>query len=364
LREPINSSSQQGTWAELHSEDCVWVEHHLGTFVGREAIRKAIVDVMKPVPMMLFPVEWHVAEQRSSALALIYLIGEPMREYRTAVMDSRRWSQFKPRSDDIFICTPAKCGTTWTQTIVGNLLWPSGDLPGPIMVLSPWIEAEFMPAEAMFPMLEAQTHRRFMKSHTAADGIPWFDDAKYIVVGREGKDAFMSLVNHMERLKNTGELNAKAREEGIPELPNFDGDIHSAFDEWLAADDHFLHIIATYWERRTQSNVLLVHFNDLKSDLAGEMHRIAAFLELGVPEAQWDDVVARCTFESMRENADKVGPFDLIFEGGAKGFLFKGTNGRWRDVLTDNELARYEKRASECLPAAALQWLEHGRSAV
>ena len=125
-----------------------------------------------------------------------------MREYRTALMDNRRWEQFKPRPDDIFVCTPAKCGTTWTQTIVGNLLWPHGDLPAPIMMLSPWIEAEFMPAEGMFPMLEAQTHRRFMKSHTAADGIPWFDDAKYIFVARDGRDAFMSLCNHVERLND------------------------------------------------------------------------------------------------------------------------------------------------------------------
>ena len=49
-------------WAELHSEDGEWVEHHLGTFVGREAIRRAILDVMKPVPMMTFPVEWHMIE--------------------------------------------------------------------------------------------------------------------------------------------------------------------------------------------------------------------------------------------------------------------------------------------------------------
>lgn len=49
-------------WADLHSEDGTWVEHHLGTFVGREAIRRAIVDVMKPVPMMSFPIEWHIIE--------------------------------------------------------------------------------------------------------------------------------------------------------------------------------------------------------------------------------------------------------------------------------------------------------------
>jgi len=286
-----------------------------------------------------------------------------MREYRTAVMDNRRWSQFEPRADDIFVCTPAKCGTTWTQTIVGNLLWPDGDLPAPVMALSPWIEAVFMPAEAMFPMLEAQTHRRFMKSHTAADGIPWFDDSKYLFVGRDGRDAFMSLCNHMERLKGKDELNAKAREAGIPEMPEVDGDVHAFYDGWLADDDHFFHIIASYWERRQQSNLLLVHYNDLKADLSGEMRRIAGFLGIDVPEAQWSDVVDRCTFESMRGNADKVGPFEMIFEGGAEGFLFKGTNGRWRDVLTSDELTRYQKRAAECLPAAAVAWLEQGRQA-
>ena len=283
-----------------------------------------------------------------------------MREYRSAIMDNRRWADFVPRPDDIFVCTPAKCGTTWTQMIVGNLLWPDGEFPAPIMLVSPWIEAEFIPAEAMFPMLEAQTHRRFMKSHTAGDGIPWFDDAKYIFVGRDGRDAFMSFVNHVQRLRNTDVLNAKAREEGIRELPDFDGDVHSFFTRWLADDDNFLHIIATYWERRAQSNVLLVHFNDLKNDLSGEMRRIAAFLEIEVPEAQWDAVVDRCTFESMRENADKVAPFDIMFEGGAEGFLFKGTNGRWRDVLTSEELDRYQARAHACLPSEAIEWLEHG----
>jgi len=287
-----------------------------------------------------------------------------MRRYHTAIMDNRRWAQFKSRPDDIFVCTPAKCGTTWTQTIIANLLWPAGDIPGPIMMLSPWIEAEFIPVEDMHPMLEAQTHRRFMKSHTAADGIPFFDDAKYVVVGRDGRDAFMSLCNHVERLKGTDELNAKARAAGIPEMPEYYGDIHAFFDKWVADEDHFFHIIATYWARRQQSNMLFVHYHDLKADLSGEMHRIADFLEIDVPEALWEDVVDRCTFESMRESGDKVGPFDILFEGGVKGFIFKGTNGRWRDVLTSEEVAHYQKRASECLPAEAVDWLEHGRKPV
>ena len=58
----VGDSGDWSAWADLHSEDSVWVEHHLGTFEGREAIRKAILEVMAPVPMMEFPVGWHVIE--------------------------------------------------------------------------------------------------------------------------------------------------------------------------------------------------------------------------------------------------------------------------------------------------------------
>ncbi len=62
-----------------------------------------------------------------------------------------------------------------------------------------------------------------------------------------------------------------------------------------------------------------------------------------------------------RERREKR-PIDTMFEGGAMGFIFKGTNGRWRDVLTDDEVACYQKRASECLSVEAVEWLEHGRN--
>lgn len=49
-------------WADIHSEDGLWIEHHLGTQRGRDEIRRVICEVMKPVPMMFFPVEWFMIE--------------------------------------------------------------------------------------------------------------------------------------------------------------------------------------------------------------------------------------------------------------------------------------------------------------
>jgi len=288
----------------------------------------------------------------------------PLRVYRTAVFDNRRWQRFMHRPGDIFVCTPPKCGTSSTQAIIASLLWPDGPAPGPVMTLSPWLEAEFNPADELFARLEAQAHRRFIKSHTPADGIPIFDDARYVFVARDGRDAFMSLCNHYERYRNDvrESLNERAAAEGVPLMPGWDGDVHGFFARWLEQAALFLHL-ATFWKLRGQPNLAFVHFADLKRDLAGEMRRIADFLGIDVPQPRWPAVVARCTFDAMRARADEIGTF-WNFEGGAQSFLFKGTNGRWRDVLSDSEVAAYDRRAAELLPADALCWLAGGRTAL
>ena len=56
-------SGDWSVWADLHTVDGVWVEHHLGRFEGREAIRAAIISVMAQAPdSMTFPVEWVVID--------------------------------------------------------------------------------------------------------------------------------------------------------------------------------------------------------------------------------------------------------------------------------------------------------------
>jgi aryl sulfotransferase len=287
---------------------------------------------------------------------------EGLKPYRTAVFDNRRWARFTPRPGDIFVCTPPKCGTTWTQTIVDSLIFQDGDSPGPVMDVAPWLDAEFSPIDELIARLDAQTHRRSIKTHTPADGIPWFDDAKYVFVGRDGRDAFMSMCNHRAVMKEAAvdALNQRALADGVPPMPPWDGDVHAFFAHWIE-DASVLAHVATYWERRAVPNLLFVHFADLKADLAGEVRRIADFLEIAVPTAKWPAVVERCTFESMRARGHEIGEFAL-FEGGAKSFLFKGTNGRWRDALTADELARYAKRVAELLPPDAADWLERGRS--
>ena len=95
--------------------------------------------------------------------------------YQNHHMDSTRWNYFVPRADDIVIATSYKAGTTFTQTVVANLLFPDGNLPGPATFISPWLDMRVFPLELVLGQLEAQQHRRFMKTHLPLDGLPYYE---------------------------------------------------------------------------------------------------------------------------------------------------------------------------------------------
>lgn len=63
-------------WADLFTEDATYIEHHYGTFGGREAIYNWIQPTMsKPVvrDMRFFPIEWYmIDEQRGWVVAQVW----------------------------------------------------------------------------------------------------------------------------------------------------------------------------------------------------------------------------------------------------------------------------------------------------
>src|SRR6476646_8088654 len=109
---------------------------------------------------------------------------ERTREYRNHHLYSTRWDGFVVRDDDIFITTAYKAGTTWTQRIIAALVFGPQPLPARLGEISPWVDARFMgPVEPILAGLEEQRHRRFIKSHLAADGLRFVPEGKYVVVG-------------------------------------------------------------------------------------------------------------------------------------------------------------------------------------
>jgi aryl sulfotransferase len=287
------------------------------------------------------------------------------REIHNHHFDSTAWNDFKFRDDDIIIGTYAKSGTTWTQQIVAQLLLgPDPELE--VAEMSPWIDLRVPPKEVKLPLVEAQTHRRFLKTHLPVDALVFSPQAKYIYIARDGRDVVWSMYNHHANANQFwyDALNNAPGRVG-PALEPPPADILQYFREWLQGDGYpfwsFWENIRSWWEIRTLPNVLLVHYANLKRDLPGEMRRIASFLDVDVEEAHWEPICTYCSFDWMKENATKSVPLGGAFwDAGAQVFINKGVNGRWASTLTAEDVAEYEARATAELGPAAAHWLATG----
>jgi aryl sulfotransferase len=280
-------------------------------------------------------------------------------------LDSTRWNDFEFRNDDIVIASWGKSGTTWVQQIVGQLIF-KGREDISVTDLAPWLEMPAVPKDEVFAMLEAQTHRRFIKTHLPVDALVFSPQAKYLYVARDGRDALWSFYNthsHGNRLFYRS-LNAKSGYQGAPIEPPPD-DVRQYFHDWLEKDGFpwwpFWSHVQSWWDIRRLPNVMLLHFNNLKADMPGEIRQIAEFLNIEIEENTWPSIVEHCGFDYMKAHAAETVPFaNLIFDGGAQTFINKGINGRWRDVLTAEDNKKYQDHAERNLSPDCAHWLATG----
>src|SRR5215471_16923816 len=108
------------------------------------------------------------------------------RELQTRLADSTIWNEFRFRDDDIIIATWAKTGTTWMQQIVGQLIF-GGDPSLDVARVSPWVDMRIPPKAEKLALLEAQSHRRFLKTHLPLDALVFSPQVRYVYVGRDGR---------------------------------------------------------------------------------------------------------------------------------------------------------------------------------
>lgn len=287
------------------------------------------------------------------------------RELLNHHLDSTIWDDICLRDDDIVIATYGKSGTTWTQQIVGQLIF-GGDPDVNVNAISPWIDLRIPPKPERLAMIEAQRHRRFLKSHLPVEAIRFDPHVKYLYCARDGRDVVWSYHNH--------HLNANALwyelvndpqgRVGAPVSPA-DPDIRRYFRTWLEEDGApfwpFWENVRSWWAVRDEPNVLMLHYSDLKRDLPGQILRIADFLGIEVPASRWNAIVEHCGFAWMKQHAERAAPLGgVCWDGGAGTFIHKGVNGRWQEVLSAGDVADYEARALAELGADCARWLAEG----
>lgn len=284
------------------------------------------------------------------------------RAYKGVFTDTASWDRFEHRPGDIFVCVPPKSGTTWMQNICGLLIFGDPDAQIAYPEISPWIEFALSSktVETRLAMLKAQTHRRFIKSHTPLDGIPFHQDCTYLVCHRHPLDVHFSMWHHVQNMKidHINHLHSDDR------AANFDAFLANSIEN-EGLDQPSLELITHHLaSARALShlpNVHLFHYAAMSRDLPGEMQRIARALDITYPAALFAQLVEKATFKSMKANVTLTAP-------GVKGGLYKdpgaffhsGQGRKWEGILDDAQIARYNARMAELLAPEDVRYLETG----
>jgi aryl sulfotransferase len=251
------------------------------------------------------------------------------------------------------------------QQIISQMLF-NGDTEIDTQAMSPWIDFRLPPKEVKLPAVEAQTHRRFVKTHLPVEALVYSPKAKYLYIGRDGRDVLWSLYNHhaMGNDAMYDSLNNSPGRVGPP-LERPTDDIREYWHTWLEKDGFpywsFWENVRSWWAIRNLPNMLMVHFDVLKRHMPEEMRRIAKFLDISIDESKWDIIVEHCTFDWMKNHGEKIVPLGgVMWKGGVKTFINKGTNGRWKETLSEAESAEYEAKALAELGPECAHWLATG----
>lgn len=278
-------------------------------------------------------------------------------------INSFMWNGFKFRPDDIFIGSYAKSGTTWLQTIVAQLIF-NGQEGLNVAAMSPWIDMSVPSKQEKFSLCEAQRHRRFLKFHVPFGAIIFSHEAKYLYIARDGRDVLWSLYNHHAKANDMyfQVINDPAILVGQP-FPRMDLPIREYFLRWLEFYGYpyweYFSNIKSWWDAsKKYSNIRLVHYSDLLSKKESEISSIAAFLGLDGAHLDMKKILHHTSFDYMKEHADSFSPLNGAFwDGGGKTFINQGTNQRWKDILTEEDIERYFLHSEQKLGAECAAWL-------
>lgn len=296
------------------------------------------------------------------------------RRYRTIVSDSALWDRFTLRPGDIVITPPPKCGTTWLQMLCALLIFDTDELPRPLTELSPWLDAVTYDVDATIAALEAQTHRRFIKTHTPLDGLPFDERVTYLCAGRDPRDVALSFDHAMANVDP--EVMAVANDaaglapEDIPPPPAdplerfrmwADGELVDDATQLGATLANLVHHLQTYWDRRDEPQVVLFHYDDLLADLPGQMRRLADELGIETSDERIEQLAGAATFDAMRDRADHLAPgVDTRIWVDNRAFFRSGTSGQWRELLDPPALQHYEERLAELAAPDLAAWIHTG----
>jgi len=232
---------------------------------------------------------------------------------------------YAPRPGDVFVVTQMKCGTTWMQHLVYEILMRGrGDLVDTgraLYAVSPWLESLKSVSLADAPLVGAEQPSRIIKTHFPVSICPYSPEAKYVYVTRHPVSCFASCVDFLAA--NMGRF--------TPRLDEIERWYCSQEQMWWGPwPDHVAGWVAL---SKSADNLLFVRFEEMKADLSSVARRVSAFLDIRpLDDSELASVVEKCGFAYMQRHSDtfEMHPPHLLAVNAA--LLVRGTADRHQDV--------------------------------
>ncbi|CAM9256321.1 unnamed protein product, partial [Laminaria digitata] len=251
---------------------------------------------------------------------------------------------FETRQDDVFVCTYAKSGTTWTQQILTLLLNSGEQGDKTYSQVVPWLEAAHFggylaeEARGWTPEKIVATHeRRFFKSHANLKDLPCgkAPGVKVIYVCRNPKDVCVSLQHHAKN-KPMYEY-----EGDLSDMLRFFAEGRCTNGSWF---DHVLE-----WHEASKADpehIMFLRYEELLADAPASVKRIADFVGIETTPEIVKKVVAASSISAMKSKANTQKDINHLRKGGAGG---------WRDVFTVRQSEAFDALYREQMKGSGLE---------
>jgi hypothetical protein len=266
-------------------------------YYGRSlAERRALKERIRRYSLPVMPLVRFLAlgQQQASMPAFEYEgVCGPPKVSSPEVFD--RAKNYPPRLVDVFVATQMRCGTTWMQQIVYEIVHRGqGDFSdeghGHLYATCPWIDGvNSVPLEEA-PLLGTKP-TRIIKTHLPTKLCPYSEQAKYIYVTRHPVSCFASIVDYNRTL--LGPL--------MPDVEKMADWFCSDRMYWLPWPKH----VEGWWQwAKSRENVLFLHYEEMTTNFNAILDRVAKFLGYQLTADEQRCTSEKCSFQYMKDNEE------------------------------------------------------------
>ena len=287
-------------------------------------------------------------------------------------MDSTRWEKIVHFfENDIVVGSHMKAGTTLLQAMIGYILYE--ELTQyyncktdkiPIAEISPFVDLKHKPEKEVKELLDNQNHRRFMKTHLPFNALPYCQDesVKYIYVVRNFLDIFMSAYDKyafnakdefFEALNNDPDLEKIINPTSINQFFNYMVANNWGFPDWSYFDN-----VKSWFDNKQKDNVMIVHYEDLINQPKNKIKEISQYLGINLEEKIIDYIAEITSFDYMKKHGQNATPDKNLWKDPNK-FYNKGVNGRWKEVLSLEQIELYKQASRDRLGKVLSDYVNH-----